>query len=98
MKKAFFLSALALVAQKTGVSEQIIQSLTRTEEVLDARALVVYCCRKYGLSNKDIRLLFERNGHHFTQKMYDLCLSRKQFSAYYSALCASICKQLGVNE
>ena len=98
MKKEFFTCALALVSQKTGVSEETIMSMTRTEEVLDARAMVVYCCRRYGLTNKDIRVLFGRSGHHFTQNMYELCQSRKQFSSYYSAVCASICKQLGINE
>ena len=98
MKKDFFLRALALVSEKTGVSEQAIVSLGRTEEELDARALVVYLCRKYGLSNKDIRILFCRNGHHFTQRLYDHCLSSRQFSKYYSALCDTICKQLGLSE
>ena len=98
MKKEFFLRALALVSEKTGINEQLILSLTRTEEVLDARAMVVYLCRKYGLTNKDMRQFFDRNGHRFTQNMFDICKSRMQFSKYYSSLCASIGKQLGINE
>ena len=98
MKKEFFLRALALVAEKTGVNQDAIRSFGRTEEELDARAMVVYLCRKYGLTNKDIRNLFGRNGHRFTQNMYDICMSRKQFSSYYSSLCVSTCKQLGICE
>lgn len=97
MKTEIFLQVLRLVSAKTGINEQTITSMERTEEALDARAMAVYLCRKCGLSNKDVRILFGRAGHHFTQRMYDLCESRKQFNRYYSSLCAAISKQLGIN-
>lgn len=97
MKTEIFLQIIRLVSVETGVNEQTITSKERTEEALDARAMAVYLCRKYGLTNKDVRVLFKRSGHHFTQRMFDLCESRRQFNRYYSSLCAAISNQLGLN-
>ena len=96
MKNDIFNQVLKVVSLELGVNEEEILSFARSEEVLDARAMVVFFCRKFGMSNKDIRIFFGRNGHRFAQNMYDLCVSRKQFSRYYSAVSEVIGKQLGI--
>ena len=99
MKKIeFFRQVMSLVSSKTDISEEQMLSMERTAEVLDARALVVYFCKRYGISNNEVRRLFGRNGHHFAQRMYDMCDARRRSSRYFSAIFVAIGKQLGIIE
>lgn len=98
MKKIeFFKQVIELVSSKTDITEEQMLSMRRTADVLDARAIVVFYCRKFGLSNGDIQSLFGRQGHHFVQRMCDLCDSRRKTSRYYSSIFAAIGTQLGFN-
>ncbi len=50
MKTQIFNSILSCVAEATELSTEQILSSNRKQEIVEARAMVIYFCKRYGLS------------------------------------------------
>ena len=93
-KKEIFEKIISIVSEQTDISTEMILSCNRTEDVLDARSLVVYYCIKHGLGNRFIQEQFKRKGHSFPNRMYDICIEQQQHNRYFANIMYAVVKQL----
>ena len=55
MKSKIFETILTQVAEVTEISKETIIGKTKSSDVIEARILVIYYCKSYGLSNQYIK-------------------------------------------
>lgn len=60
MKTQIFSILLDIVSQECEVTKEDILSNKKTEEVVDARTILVYFCKDYGLHNAEIAQFLNR--------------------------------------
>lgn len=72
MRVKIFNTIMDVVSEATEVSQEVILSRTKTEDAVEARTIVIYLARKFGLPNSYIQKKFNRKSRESVTHLQEL--------------------------
>ena len=99
MKKSeIFQMVLSAVSEQTEIQPTDILSFARTEELIDARCMVVYFCKMLGLTTTYLQEQMHRQSSNSIQHLYNMYATRRQYNRFFAHNSLIVERQLVITE